>query len=77
MKTKKYPLSPEMNEIKIRTIKENTTLAALAKEMGMNRSTLWTKMVDGGGGLTIQQVRKLKEYLNYSAFDITEIFLLN
>lgn len=58
-------------------IRDKTTQAKLANDIGINKSTLYRKLKNNGDTLEIWEVRKIVELLQLSQEEIKEIFFSN
>lgn len=52
----------------------NTTQEALADSIGINRSTFYRKMKDGGKNFTVGEVEKIANILSLNSEDVMKIF---
>lgn len=52
----------------------NTTQEAVADKMGINRSTFYRKMKEGGKPFTVEEVQKLARALSLTSEEIMRIF---
>lgn len=67
-----------VNVIKLKNkIRDKTTQAKLANDIGINKSTLYRKLKNNGDTLEIWEVRKIVELLQLSQEEIKEIFFSN
>ena len=60
--------------LKGRIVEHNTTQESVADEIGMNRSTFYRKMKEGGKLFTVEQVHKLVKILSLTNEDVMKIF---
>lgn len=60
-------------KFKAKVVENRKTLESVAREMGVNYSTLYKKMY-GISDFTREEIQKLKSILNMSADDVTSIF---
>lgn len=55
-------------------IRKNTTMEGLAYYLGIDRSTLYRKLRDGGSGLTVREARLISSFLELSFEEVLHIF---
>ena len=60
--------------LKNTVIKKNTTLEALAYEMGIDRSTLYRKLKKGAAGITLKDAETISSCLKLSGVEADRIF---
>jgi len=65
----------KVNKLKAKIVERDLSIQTVAKQLGMNRSTLYRKLKRGSGeAFTVGEVRKLSEILQLTPDEITEIF---
>lgn len=64
----------DVNTLKETVIMKNTTLEALAYEMGINRSTLYRKLRRGSSGITLKDADIIAKSLSLSKAESDRIF---
>lgn len=60
--------------LKGKIVERNTTQEAVADEIGINRSTFYRKMKEGGKLFTVEEVQKLVDILSLTSDDVMKIF---
>jgi len=65
----------KVNKLKAKIVERDLSIQTVAKQLGMNRSTLYRKLKNrSGDAFTVGEVRKLSEILQLTPNEITEIF---
>lgn len=64
----------DTDALKRRIIQKNTTMEGLAYYMGIDRSTLYRKLRDGGCGITVHEARLISSFLELSFEETLRIF---
>lgn len=63
-----------INKLKGKIVENGLTIRGLAASIGIDPSTLYRKIGDGGETFTIGEVKKIAEVLSLSADEATNIF---
>lgn len=63
-----------INKLKARVVENGMSLSELAKEMGIDKSTLYRKLRDDGAGLLVGEATQIISILNLSTEDAAGIF---
>lgn len=66
-----------VKRLKGKIVEYGISVDILAKEIGINKSTLYRKINSGGGNITVSEVKKISGVLKLSRNEIYEIFFLN
>ena len=61
-------------KLKNTVVERNTTLEALAYEMGIDRSTLYRRLKKGSSGITLKDARTISHCLSLSEHEMHGIF---
>ena len=64
----------DVNALKRKIAEKNTTMEGLAVFLGMDRSTLYRKLRDGGGGVTVHEAHLIASFLELSFEETIGIF---
>ena len=64
----------KVSKLRIKIIENETSIAQLAEAIGVSRSSLYRKL-NSTGRITIGEAIKIKEVLNLSETEASEIFL--
>ncbi len=64
----------DTKELKRLIAEKNTTLEGVASHLGMDRSTLYRKLRDGGGGITLRDAQRTASLLGLSYEETIRIF---
>lgn len=67
-------MSVNVNKLKGKIIERGMNISALAKDMGVDRATLYRKLSNEGETLLVKDVNRIVEVLNLSAEDAVSIF---
>ena len=67
-------LHVDVNRLKGKTVERGLTGEKIAKALGIDQSTYYRKMGDGGGGFTLSQAITMSEVLSLSRGERIEIF---
>lgn len=65
----------DVNRLKGKTVEKGLTGEKMAIALGIDQSTYYRKLGDGGGTFTISQVARIAEILSLTNEERTEIFL--
>lgn len=71
---RKVKMEINIEKLKETVISRNTTLEALAYEMGINRSTLYRKLRRGPSAISLQDVKNISDSLDLSPTEANTIF---
>lgn len=63
-----------INKLRGKIVEVGLTVEEVAKRVGMNTSTLYRRMCNGGGSFTINEADKIASVLQLSASELNEIF---
>lgn len=66
-----------INKLRGKIVESGLNIGAIAKELGIDRSTLYRKINSEGDALTVSEANKICEILNLSADDAMSIFFTN
>lgn len=64
----------DVNRLKGKTVEKGLTGEKMAIALGIDQSTYYRKLGDGGGTFTISQVARIAEILSLTNKERTEIF---
>ena len=67
-------LHVDVNRLKGKTVERGLTGEKIAKALGIDQSTYYRKMGDGGGGFTLSQAITMSEVLSLSREERIAIF---
>lgn len=67
----------DVNRLKGKTVEKGLTGEKMANALGIDQSTYYRKLGDGGGTFTISQVARIAEILSLTNEERTEIFFWN
>ncbi|CAG7586403.1 MAG: XRE family transcriptional regulator [Peptoniphilaceae bacterium] len=62
-------------KLKGKVAENNLNITLLAKEIGMNRDTLYRRIANSGENLTLKDIKNISGVLKLNKKDITEIFM--
>lgn len=62
-------------KLKGKVAENNLNITLLAKEIGMNRDTLYRRIANKGENLTLKDIKNISGVLKLSKKDITDIFM--
>lgn len=62
-------------KLKGKVAENNLNITLLAKEIGMNRDTLYRRIANNGENLTLKDIKNISGVLKLSKKDITDIFM--
>lgn len=62
------------DKLRGKIVENRTSVDAIAKAIGCNKSTVYRKMKDGGGDITIDEIRIFSTLLHLTQPEINEIF---
>ncbi len=71
---RKVKMEIDIEKLKETVILRNTTLEALAYEMGINRSTLYRKLKRGPSAITLKDAKTISRSLELSPVEANIIF---
>ncbi len=63
-----------VNRLKGKIVERGINIPTVAKEIGIDRATLYRKLKNNGETLTVSEVNKITEVLDLSAEEATAIF---
>lgn len=63
-----------VRRLKGKIVEYGMSVDILAKEIGINKSTLYRKINSGGENITVGEMKKISEVLKLSRDEICEIF---
>ncbi len=63
-----------VQRLKGKIVERNHTQEAVAEAMGMNRSTFYRKMKNGGNGFTVGDIHKMIECVPLTKEEVMDIF---
>lgn len=64
----------DVAELKRMIVKKNTTLDAVAKQLDIDRSTLYRKMRGDARGITVREAQEISLYLGLDIDEVLRIF---
>ena len=67
----------DVNRLKGKTIEQGYTSAKMAEKLGINQSTYYRKLGNGGGTFTIAQAQTIAKILNLTSYECACIFFGN
>lgn len=62
-------------KLKGKIAENNLNITLLAKEIGMNRDTLYRRIANSGENLTLKDIKNISEVLKLNKNEITDIFM--
>lgn len=62
-------------KLKGKVAENNLNITLLAKEIGMNRDTLYRRIANSGENLTLKDIKNISEVLKLNKNEITDIFM--
>lgn len=62
-------------KLKGKVAENNLNITLLAKKIGMNRDTLYRRIVNNGENLTLKDIKNISGVLKLNRDDIIEIFM--
>lgn len=64
----------KMNTLKAKIVERNTNISAVAKALGLSKSTFYRRLKNEGRDFSVEEVKKISNYLNLTAKEATNIF---
>lgn len=69
-----FILEIDVAALKRKVAEQNTTMEGMALFLGIDRSTLYRKLRDGGGGITVHDAHMIASFLGLSDDETIRIF---
>jgi len=66
-----------VNKLRAKIVEKGLSIDIVAKEIGINRSSLYRKLNNAGETLTIKEANAIVKVLNITADEATDIFFGN
>ena len=70
-------MAVDIQKLKGRIVEKSKNVNEVAKEIGIDKSTLYRKLKNNGSSLTIKEVTAIAQCLQLSYDDIKDIFFKN
>jgi len=70
-------VSMNVNKLRAKIVEKGLSIDIVAKEIGINRSSLYRKLNNAGETLTIKEANAIVKVLNITADEATDIFFGN
>ena len=70
-------MSMNVNKLRAKIVEKGLSIDIVAKEIGINRSSLYRKLNNAGETLTIKEANAIVKVLNITADEATDIFFGN
>ncbi len=64
----------KINTLKAKIVERNTNISAVAKALGLSKSTFYRRLKNEGRDFSVEEVKKISNYLNLTAKEATNIF---